>query len=1126
MAKIAVIDDLAVNRELLASLLHAFGHETIEASDGAEALELVRSERPDLVFCDILMPVMDGYEFVRQLRADSQICHIPVVFFTAYYLELEAQQLAQACGVNDILTKPYEPEQVIAVIERVLASRALPSAHSISGPPSLLPSFDHQHLRLITDKLSEKVVELQSSNRKLAALIELNLQLGSQRDAARLLDQVCNSACSLLGASRASIAVRAAENQNLAFVSHSGLAAEAIANLGQVHLDQGLLGAVVAERESCRIANSEVETSSLGLPAGYPPFRTLLAAPVVSLTAVYGWICLTGKVGIEEFSEDDEHLLNIVAAQTGRIYENGALYRKIERHSVELENEIVEREQAQGRLAAQCAVAGVLAEAEAANFEDACQQMLASICRDFGFAAGTLWRCGEDGVALHCIDVWCQPEDVCQNFVATTRHLTLAVDACLPGRVLAGGELVWIADLMNDPTFHRKSQAQEVGLKAAVAIPIGRRSGKIVGVAEFFCRELCQPDLEMINMFEALGDQIGQFFQRVQQQQRILRLTRVYAVLSGINSAIVRIHDRLELFREACRIATEEGKFGMAWIGEVDSARQAVVPVAWVGIGDEPGSQPVSLNSEFAKNPGPVRWVIEQKELFVINDLAEHDMASDRMKEALSRGYSSMIVLPLVVDEVAIGVIVLYASEADFFTKEEIELLRELAGDVSFALAYIGKQDLLAYLAFYDALTGLPNRALFHDRLTQALQAARRNPGERVSVALYNINRFRHINDTFGQAIGDHLLRELAQRLQAVWPEASNLARIPVDHFLGLLSDTRDPLEVASDLDKAIVQVLAQPLIAGDREIRVSMSAGIAVSPDDGVDSDTLIRNAGAALREAKLSGERYLFYQQNMNALIAQSLNLENKLRTALDRNEFVLHYQPKVSGATRKVTGVEALIRWNDPETGLVPPGTFIPLLEETGMILQVGSWAIRQALADAQLWRAAGIEPPRIAVNVSALQLQQRDFVESVRNALAVSNGRMPSIDLEITESMIITDIEQNIARLAAIREMGLAIAIDDFGTGYSSLGYLARLPVDALKIDQSFVGTMTTSTVSMTIVSTMIAMAHALDLKVIAEGVEEEEQAKFLTLLKCDELQGYLISRPLPADRLLEFLRSHC
>lgn len=1121
MAKIAIVDDITANRELLVTLLRAFGHELLEACNGAEALELVRRERPDIVICDILMPVIDGYEFVRLLRAEPEISHTPVVFCTATYLEREAQQLANACGVTDILTKPFEPELIVPVIERLLVTT---TGAPDSAPPIMsLQTFDRQHLRLMSDKLLEKVDELQRANQKLTALIELNLQLGSQRDSLRLLEQVCSSACSLLDAACGSIAVREMDTPAQVYASSSGLPADVAAALGEFRLDQGQLCTVVAQRKSCRIEQAQCDIAALGLPAGYPsPVNSMVAAPVASLTSVYGWICLVNKRGADGFSEEDERNLGIIAAQTGRIYEDSALYAKVEKHSAALEREIVERKRAQGRLAAQYSVARILSESD--SMEKASRQMLASICADFGFVAGTLWRCGDDQV-MHCIDVWCQAEMECKDFIDASYHLTLASGACLPGRTLASGNLVWVTDVMEEPAFQRKAGAAAAGLHACAALPIGKRRGKIAGVVELFCQERREPDLGMIDMLEALGDQIGQFFERTQQQQRILRLKRVHAVLSGINSAIVRIHDRQELLQNACHIAVENGKFDMAWIGEVDSTRQAVVPVAWEGIGDELGSQPILFASEISENPGLVAKVIQQKELVVINDLTTHAAISNRMVEARRRGYHSLIILPLVVENLAVGVIVLYASEADFFTPDEIELLRELADDVSFALSYIGKQDLLAYLVIYDALTGLPNRAHFNKRLTMALQAARNTPDRKISVVSFNIDRFRNINDTFGQAMGDHLLHELALRLQALWPEPLNLARIPVDHFFGLISDARDPLEVAHELEAATLEMLAKPVLIGDREIRVSLSAGIAVFPDDGDNAETLIKNAEAALRKAKQSGERYLFYQPEMNAQIAQSLGLENKLRTAIDRNEFVLYYQPKVSSATRKVIGLEALIRWRDPEKGLASPSSFIPVLEETGMILQVGAWAIHQALADARQWRKAGIEPPRIAVNVSAIQLQQKDFVESIREAITGANEDGSGIDLEITESMVMTNIEQNILRLAAIREMGLAIAIDDFGTGYSSLGYLARLPVDALKIDQSFVGSMTNNQVNMAIVSTIISMAHALDLKVIAEGVEEEEQAKFLTLLKCDELQGYFISPPLPANQLLEFLRNH-
>lgn len=313
-------------------------------------------------------------------------------------------------------------------------------------------------------------------------------------------------------------------------------------------------------------------------------------------------------------------------------------------------------------------------------------------------------------------------------------------------------------------------------------------------------------------------------------------------------------------------------------------------------------------------------------------------------------------------------------------------------------------------------------------------------------------------------------------------------------------------------------------MTVGGHELHLDLSGGVAIADAFEEDAESLLKNAEAALRQARKSGAGYLFYEPEMNALIAKTLLLENRLRQALDRNEFLLHYQPKVSGTSGGVTGLEALIRWKDPANGIVPPGTFIPILEDTGMIIQVGAWAIREALGDARRFRDAGIDVPRIAVNVSALQLQDDDFVPSIREAIE-EWGSDPPLDLEITESMLMTDFRSNVARLDAVRDLGIQIAIDDFGTGYSSLGYLARLPVNALKIDRSFIETMAMTPESMTIVSTIISLAHSLNLKVIGEGVENEEQAKFLRLLKCNELQGFLISRPLPFESIIDFMRDH-
>jgi EAL domain-containing protein (putative c-di-GMP-specific phosphodiesterase class I) len=310
-------------------------------------------------------------------------------------------------------------------------------------------------------------------------------------------------------------------------------------------------------------------------------------------------------------------------------------------------------------------------------------------------------------------------------------------------------------------------------------------------------------------------------------------------------------------------------------------------------------------------------------------------------------------------------------------------------------------------------------------------------------------------------------------------------------------------------------------MISG-RELRGSFRSGIAEFPTDAGDAESLFSNAETALRRAR-AGEDFVFYEPQMTERAAEKLELENRLRLAVERSEFVLHYQPKLDLATRRITGVEALIRWQNPELGLVPPAQFIPLLEETGLIGQVGAWALAQALEDQDRWRSLGRATPRISVNVSPVELRRPDFVAGVTKALARATA--PAIDLEITESLLMEDVERSVEKLKALRESGVGAAIDDFGTGYSSLGYLARLPVQALKIDRSFIITMLDNRDVMTLVSTIISLSHALRLRVVAEGVDSEAQAKALYLLRCDEVQGYLFCKPLPFDEIGRMLESH-
>jgi diguanylate cyclase (GGDEF)-like protein len=519
---------------------------------------------------------------------------------------------------------------------------------------------------------------------------------------------------------------------------------------------------------------------------------------------------------------------------------------------------------------------------------------------------------------------------------------------------------------------------------------------------------------------------------------------------------------------------------------------------------------------------GVVGRAIRGKELVFVNDLtSEPDVGSVKRKEAIRRGYRSLIALPLLVESAVFGTLTLYAKELNFFNQDELKLLTELADDISFALDHIAKEEKLNYLAYYDPLTGLANRALFHDRLERVLQGESR-PESKLALVIVDLKRFGSVNNTYGRQTGDALLKRVAERLEGVLMSREWLARIEANSFAIVVRDIKHEAEVAHALEQGILSCLNQPFPVGGEELRLSAQTGIALAPVDGNDAESLFRNADAALKKAKNTGEDYLFYAPQMNARVAHQLKLENDLRNALLQEEYVLYYQPKFDLASGRMAGMEALIRWRHPQRGMVSPAEFVPLLEETGMILDVGRWALIRAARDHAGWSAAGRVVPRIAVNVSPVQLRRKDFVEYVSNALDSVERATKRIDIEITESMLMDDVAGSIAKLKAIQAMGLNVAIDDFGTGYSSLSYLARLPINSLKIDRSFIVQMTKSPEQMAIVSTVISLGRALNLKVVAEGVETEEQATLLRLLRCDEVQGYLFGRPMPSGELVELL----
>lgn len=605
--------------------------------------------------------------------------------------------------------------------------------------------------------------------------------------------------------------------------------------------------------------------------------------------------------------------------------------------------------------------------------------------------------------------------------------------------------------------------------------------------------------------------------ERKEAQARVVYLNRVYAVLSDINSLIVRVRSRDDLFHESCRIAVELGGFRMAMICIQDPITRKIVPVA--SVGKDPALN-AAINTILASGElAPTTMVaraIREKRQVVSND-SKRDAQVVFRESYGTAGVGSMAVLPLVVAGEAIGVLALYASEKNFFHAEELKLLAELAGDIAFAVDHIGKQDRLDYLAYYDVLTGLANRSLFLERLGQHMRSVGAGDhGRKVGLLLIDLERFKNINDSLGWPAGDSLLRQVGEWLKSRFGDASLLARLGGDHFAAVLPEMLPTEKMSLVIEELLDAFQSHPFHLTDSVFRITAKAGAAIFPDDGADADSLFRYAEAALKKAKASGEKYLLYKPKMTDRVAGKLSLENQLRRALDNNEFVLHYQPKVDLASGAVVSAEALIRWNDPLTGLVPPGRFIPILEETGLIYEVGRWALRQSIADYLRWRAAGLAVVRLAVNVSPLQLRNRDFIPEIRRSLDIDPHAAQGLELEITETLIMADVNHNIASLRAIRDMGVRIAIDDFGTGFSSLSYLAKLPVDTLKIDRSFIVDMTDGPEGLALVSTIIHLAHSLRLKVVAEGVETQEQTRLLRLLKCDEMQGFLFSKPVPGE----------
>ena len=647
--------------------------------------------------------------------------------------------------------------------------------------------------------------------------------------------------------------------------------------------------------------------------------------------------------------------------------------------------------------------------------------------------------------------------------------------------------------------------------------------GRCVGALAFDSAQAGYFDDEEIGLLTDLTNNFSAALGHLRRQARLARLSRMRDVLSAVNAAIVRIRDRDELFGEACRIAVEVGGFANAMLAEIDlESRQSTMPFFRGRSNRAAREETLQWRvSDKERGPGNIELSIRLLGPVVDNDVHDSDNWAF-CEEYVVDGIQAVGAFPIVVDGRAAGAMVFETEVRGYFDAEEIELLTNLTNNIAFCLNLLEKQKRVEYLSYYDALTGLPNRTLFYDRLGRDTVACKK-AGKSLALAIIDLSRFSVLNNTLGEQVGDEVLRRIAARLREFVGE-DRIARIGGDEFAVSFPMIDDLSPVAALITSDGIKLFQAPFTIQNRELQIAACAGCAVFPSDGEGPQELFQNAEAALLSAKTSGATYRFYSPELNVRLAKELDLEARLQRAVEDREFVLYYQPKVDTVGRKIVGFEGLLRWKDPERGLVPPGMFIPMLERTGMIIPVGRWALIEAARQYERWRRAGLRPPRVAINLSAVQLREGRLLDDIRSALARFEEGC-GLDLEVTESMLVDDIGSAIAKLTEIRALGPHISLDDFGTGYSSLAYLHQLPLNALKIDRSFITGMFDDVSKRGIVSTIVALGRALNLTTIAEGVEVEQDARLLEMLGCDQIQGYLISKPVPADEAALLLTSN-
>ncbi|HSU78759.1 MAG TPA: EAL domain-containing protein, partial [Burkholderiales bacterium] len=714
-----------------------------------------------------------------------------------------------------------------------------------------------------------------------------------------------------------------------------------------------------------------------------------------------------------------------------------------------------------------------LAAAESAA--EVLRAAIRAVCETEGWECGRYFAPEAKSGELRMHVAWGVQDEQVQRYIAGSRDLTYAPGVGIAGRVWQSGEPLWVADLHLDPRVAQKGLAQASGMHGAFVFPV-IADGRTIGVLAFNTRQPREPEESLLQAIRVIGSQIGQFVQRKQAEEVVRESEARFRSLTTLSSDLYWEQD-------------EEFRF-----------------TKFSGIGSD------RVNLKTIALIGKKRW--EQNYMNMTAEAwAEHI--------GLLNAHQPFRDVELCrLDEKGGQVWISISGEPVLDADGKFRGYRGVGKDIT---ARKLDEERIQYLANHDALTALPNRAMFGELLTLAIHNARRY-GRNFAVLFVDLDRFKVINDTLGHEAGDKLLQEVGERLKRAVRASDVVGRLGGDEFVVLVQEVSEAPQVEV-VARKLLSALIKPVYIQGQEYRITASIGICMYPADAQDEQAMMKNADIAMYRAKEEGKNtYKFYSAKSNSHSFERLALETSLRRGLERHEFLLHYQAKVDLHTGEITGVEALVRWQHPDLGMVPPAQFIPLAEETGLIVPLGKWVLETACAQNMAWQRDGLPPVRMSVNISARQFADENLLTDIAAALQSSGMPPELLELELTESMVMQNAERAAGVLAAIKKMGVRLAIDDFGVGYSSLTHLKRFPIDTLKVDRSFIREIPQDAEDKAITEAIIAMGKSLNLTVVAEGVETVEQQDFLKEHDCDEMQGYYFSKPIASEKFAELLRN--